>query len=268
MCKLKVGIIGCGNMGCAITRGIAGKNGFTAGNIFVFDKDEEKATRLAEETGVIRKGLADLVNEADILVIAVKPHDFEALANEMAEDITTQTVVSIMAGVRIEVIDGKLGPEKVSVARAMPNIAASVGESVTCVAYNDGAIRIASEIRGIFSGIGEVVEMEEALLDVVTALSGSGPAYLFYLARAMMEAGREMGLTAATAEKLVTQTLYGSAALLKQKGLSPENLIHKVASKGGTTEAALSVLDKKDVTGIIKSAIKKAKERSKELSGG
>ncbi len=266
MKALTVGIIGCGNMGRAIARGMVEKGILSGSAILLNDADEAKAAALAEETGGVQKELSALVRGSEFLVIAVKPQDFGALLKDISGDITGQTIVSVMAGIRISDITGGLGRE-VPVVRAMPNMAAFAGESMTCISCNS-MVTAAGEVKDIFSGIGRVMEVEERFMDAVTALSGSGPAYLFYLARAMIEAGMEAGLDGRASRELVAQTLYGSAALLRDAESSPAELIGKVASKGGTTEAALSVFDEGDLKGIVKRAIAKAKQRSEELSRG
>ncbi|MEA3489175.1 MAG: pyrroline-5-carboxylate reductase [Candidatus Omnitrophota bacterium] len=259
-------IIGCGNMGGAIARGMVSRNIAPRDSIFLYDKDIEKMNTLAEETGCRRGDQARMVREADILVMAVKPQDFAEIFGKISDDIKGQTIVSVMAGVSISAIIDRLDREN-PVARAMPNLAASVGESVTCVSYNN-LVSMKDEIEAIFAGIGKVIEVEERFMDAVTAISGSGPAYLFYLAGAMIEAGEESGMDKNAARDLVIQTLFGSAAFLKHSGDSPEKLIEKVASKGGTTEAALSVFDDKRLKDTLKAAIEKAKQRSEELSRG
>ncbi len=261
---LTVGIIGCGNMGGAIARGMVEKGILKGNAIFLHDKDIEKAAALAKETGARQEELSALVSGCGLVIIAVKPQDSEILLKSISGDIAGQTIVSVMAGIRIDAITDILGKD-VPVARAMPNMAAFAGESITSISYNN-TVRMTGEINSIFGGIGMVLEVDEVFLDSATALSGSGPAYLFYLAQAMIDAGKEMGLNEDVAKKLVTQTLYGSAVLMKDTESSPEELIRKVASKGGTTEAALSVFDREDLRSAIKTAIREAKKRSEELS--
>ncbi|MGB2601922.1 MAG: pyrroline-5-carboxylate reductase [Candidatus Omnitrophota bacterium] len=265
MNNFTVGIIGCGNMGGAIAKGMVASNVLSAESIFLYDKDIEKAKDLAEKTGCALGELSQMVRGSEVLIIAVKPQDSDGLLKEIAADITDQTIVSVMAGVRINSITGKLGKE-VPVVRAMPNMAAFVSESITSIACNS-LVKRTEEVKSVFAGIGEVVEVEEGLMDAVTAVSGSGPAYLFHLAEAMVEAAIEVGFDTEVAEKLVVQTLYGSSLLLRESKEAPADLIKKVSSKGGTTEAALTVLEK-ELKDIMKAAIKRAKERSEELSKG
>lgn len=266
MSEFSVGIIGCGNMGAAITRGMIAKDILPADSIFLYDKDIEKLERLSGDTGCAKGDLAQMVRGCTYLIIAVKPQDFDALAKVIAPDMVDQTIISVMAGVKTSDITRKLG-KGVPVVRAMPNMAAAVSESITCVTCND-ASKIDEGIKSVFAGIGKVMEVDESFMDAVTAVSGSGPAYLFYLAEAMIEAGRKLGFGEVAARELVIQTLYGSAVLLRKGEASPSELIKKVASKGGTTEAALNVFNETDMMNIIKNAIVRAKERSEELSGG
>lgn len=266
MGKFTLGIIGCGNMGRAIAKGIITNNILNGDSVYLFDKDASKAEGLSEETGCAQVDLSQMVRGSDILLIAVKPQDFGALAGEISEDITEQTIVSVMAGLKIDTITKKIGKE-IPVVRVMPNMGAFIGESVSCISFNDKVILV-QEVKDIFFGVGKVIEVEEKLMDAVTALSGSGPAYLFYLASCMINVGKNMGLSEGQAKDLVSQTLFGAALLLKDSGDSAEELVAKVASKGGTTEAALKVFDEQGVRDIVKDAINRARERSEELSEG
>ncbi|MDP8298987.1 MAG: pyrroline-5-carboxylate reductase [Candidatus Tantalella remota] len=266
MNNIIIGIIGCGNMGGAIARGIVKHGLLPAGSVFLYDKDTARMDALSDETGCSRGVLTQMVRGSDILIIAVKPQNAEELLSAIGGDITSQTVVSVMAGVTIETIEDKLG-KGTPVARTMPNMGAFVGEAITGIAFN-GAVKLTEEVNAIFSGIGKVVDVDESLMDEVTALSGSGPAYLFFLADAMMAAAEEMGFAPETARELISQTLFGAANILRDSKVPHGEMISRVASKGGTTEAALSVLEDKGVKDAIKAAIIKARDRSRELSRG
>ncbi|MFH1799169.1 MAG: pyrroline-5-carboxylate reductase [Candidatus Omnitrophota bacterium] len=262
-----IGIIGCGNMGSAIASALAEKGTISLRDMSLYDKDTRKRDILAEKTGCRKRDLFDLVKSSEILIVAIKPRDFDELAESIARNIrTTQTIVSVMAGIKIHAIAEKLGKD-LAIARAMPNMSAFVRESMTCVSFN-AKVQNENGILSIFASIGRVLEIEECFMDAVTALSGSGPAYFFYLADAMIKAGRETGLDKKIAEELVIQTFYGSAALMRDSGGTPEDLIEKVASKGGTTETALKVFDEKRVKDAVKEAVAKAKKRAEELSRG
>ena len=234
---MKVGIIGCGNMGGAILKGVIRERVVMPSDIALNDKISSKMAELSSVTGAGEVDLRSVVEEADYLVVAVKPQDSEQLLKEVAGYLSGQTVISIMAGVKINTMMSFLG-DKVPVVRAMPNMCAFVNQSITCLAFNP-FVREKEKIRSIFSGIGRVIEVEEEQLDAVTAVSGSGPAYLFYFADAMINSAKKVGLKEDLAKDLVIQTLSGAVELLKaEKDLSIEELICSVASKGGTTEAA------------------------------
>jgi pyrroline-5-carboxylate reductase len=266
MKSMTIGVIGCGNMGSAIVKGIVDKKILSSDTIFLYDKDPKKSQELAKETGVHQGDLLQIVRGSGVIIIAVKPQDYEELFKTITGDIVGQTLVSVMAGVRIETIEGYMS-NKNPVVRAMPNMGAFASESMTCIAFND-QVALSKEIKEIFSGIGKVIEVDESLLDSVTSISGSGPAYLFYLAGAMIEAAEETGMEKKLAERLVLQTLYGSSLLLNTAGESTCELINKVASKGGTTEAALNVFEEQKMKETIKNAIKAAKQRSEQLAKG
>lgn len=266
MSNIKIGIIGCGNMGGAIARGMVRKKVASSRAISLSDKDIRKADGLAREIGAHPASVDILIKMSDIILVAVKPQDFRGLARLIKGKLSGKTVISVMAGKRIKDIYGALGKD-VQVVRAMPNMPAVIGEGVTCIAHK-GRIRHLCKVREIFESIGKVVELDESHLDAVTAVSGGGPAYLFYLADAMIEAGKSAGLCENAARELVLHTLHGAAALLKQSGMKPGDLVIKVASKRGTTEAALSVFKEEGVKHAVRRAILKAKQRSRELSTG
>ena len=266
MISLKTGIIGCGNMGRAIVRGMI-KRGIAEGkDIYLNDKDIDKSSSLARDTGALDEDLSFVMSKSDFIIIAVKPQDFDHLSEGIVSEIAAQTIISVMAGIKISTIAEKLGRE-VPIVRAMPNMGAFVGEGVTCLSYNS-LVSKKEEVKSIFSSIGEVFEVDESAMNAVTAVSGSGPAYLFYLAQAMILAGEKAGLDESIVSRLVEQTLLGSSILLKESKDSARELISKVASKGGTTEKALSVFDQENLASIVEKAIQKAKKRSEELSKG
>jgi pyrroline-5-carboxylate reductase len=212
----------------------------------------------------------EVVKFADVIILAVKPKDFEVLLKQevccgLSEK---KLLISIAAGVTTKHIEDVVGSD-VPVIRAMPNMGALIGEAVTSLSRGNAAsqkdIETATEI---FSLIGEVVEVDEKLVDAVTAVSGSGPAYFFYIIESMIAAGVALGLDEKTAAKLVTKTALGSARLLEALKEDPAVLRKKVTSKGGTTEAAIAIFEKKKIKSIINDAIKAASKRSRELSKG
>ncbi|MFH1411123.1 MAG: pyrroline-5-carboxylate reductase [Candidatus Omnitrophota bacterium] len=263
---MKLGVFGCGNMGGAIIRGLIDKGTLRKEQVLLNDKDPRKAQVLSRETGAEAMSIREITDKSDVLLLAVKPQDAGGLLEEIRSYLSGQTIVSVMAGVTAGSITEKIGKE-VPVARAMPNMAAFIKRSVTGISFND-KVQDKNAIMTIFESVGTVVEVNEDEMDAVTALSGSGPAYLFYLAEAMESAGKNMGMNAETVKKLVTETLTGAGELLAVSGADPQVMIDKVASKGGTTEAALKVFSDRGIRDAVKEAVLKAKERSEELSGG
>ena len=257
------GIIGCGNMGESILRGIIERKVFPFSQIFISDVKEERISYIKGEYGVNTLGNKELVKNVDIILLSVKPQEIEFLLNEISPFLNDKLIISIAAGVKIEKIEGIL--EKAKVIRVMPNLCVRVKKGMSAfstgrnVGKND--IQIAKEI---FSSVGEVIEIKEEFMDAVTALSGSGPAYVFYFIEALIEAGEELGFSKDTAKLLSIKTLEGAIKLLGEE--DPISLRKKVTSKGGTTEAAIKFMEENNLKGIIKKSLIKASERSKELS--
>ena len=264
MNKNTIGIIGCGNMGSSIARGMKENSALLFESVFLYDKDQKKMEDVAKETGFSQGEISQIVRGSDIIIVAVKPQDFDNLCAEIAADIVDQTVVSVMAGITISYIENKIN-SKTAIVRAMPNMGALMAKGITAICHNEVLTDI-SAINDIFSCVGEVVLASEKDFDVITAISGSGPAYLFYLAESMIKAGIDLGVDPVMSKKLVVETLFGAATILKNGKVTPRELIEKVASRGGTTEAALNVFKDRELDRIIIEAIGKAKDRSKELS--
>ena len=208
-----------------------------------------------------------IVKYSDVIILAVKPKDFDnVLKQEICCGVSNKKLlISIAAGITTKYIEKIVGND-IPVIRAMPNMCAVIGEAMTSLSRGVAAgDKDMAAAREIFSLIGDVVELDEKLADSVTAVSGSGPAYFFYLMESLVEAAREMGLTKETAEKLVLKTALGSAKLLEALKEDPAVLIKKVASKGGTTEAAFKVFESKKFKSIVKEAVKAAQKKASEL---
>ena len=283
---LKIGVIGAGNMGKALVKGLVEKSVYPQ-NISVFDLDTKKIEALKKEAHVkIVKSSRQCASLSDIVILAVKPKDLPQVAEEIASVLGKDVlVISIAAGVTIAKIEGYFsarggslpvqqagafgGKKPVSIVRVMPNMPALVGAGMSAFSLGKHAMSKHKKIaEGILSAIGEVVEMPERMLDLVTAVSGSGPAYFFLLAEKLIEAAYEMGMKVDIAKRLVYQTAFGSGKVLAQSGEDPEDLIERVASKGGTTEAALKIFQKQGIGKIIQDAVKAAYKRSKAISMG
>ncbi len=199
-----------------------------------------------------------------MLVLAVKPQVFPAVAHEIKAEIRSPLVVSVMAGISCPTLEA-LFPER-AVVRTMPNVPALVGEGMTALA--GGSLATADHLaqaKRVLQAVGQVVILPESQLDAVTAVSGSGPGYLSLIAEAMVDGGVKVGLPRDLAMQLVFQTLKGTGILLQQEGKSPALLKDRVTSPGGTTIAGISVLEDNGVRGAIIEAIEAAQERSQEL---
>lgn len=270
--KIKIGIIGCGNMGSAVIRGLLYKKAVTAGHIYISDRIGEKCVSLAEKWKVNKAPRnTGLVKLCDVVILAVKPQDSGDLLREIKDAFSKEKIcITIMAGAKIAYLE-KIIAQKVAIARVMPNLAAIAGESISCVCYNDIAGkngRVKGIVEAIFKCLGTVLKITEDKFSAVTAISGSGPAYFSYLAESLEEAGKEMGLSVNEVRKLVIGTLAGTASLLNTTYADPKSLRERVTSKGGTTEAALKVFESKRVKEAIKEAVSAAKKKAEELSKG
>lgn len=266
----KIGIIGCGNMGEAIFSRLAEVKEKST-SLMVSELDAARREAIQSKYKIIVEIDNNyLVKYSDIIILAVKPQALEqVLRQEVCCGINEDKIlISIAAGVTTGHIEGVVGKE-ITVIRAMPNMPAVIGKAVTAISAGSSAtspdMRLAREI---FSTIGDVVEVPEKLMDAVTAVSGSGPAYFYYFIEALAEAGEKLGLDAKTAEELAIMTSIGSSLLLNRSKERPQSLRKKVTSKGGTTEAALKVFEEKNMKKIVEDAVAAACRRGSELSKG
>ncbi|MCU1676746.1 MAG: pyrroline-5-carboxylate reductase [Frankiales bacterium] len=265
---MTVAIIGAGKMGEAILAGLL-RAGRAPGDVLVTEKDEARASFLTERYGVSAVDNNAAVARADVIVLAVKPQDLGVVLEEMAASYKPGALaVSIAAGVTSRFIEARL-PAGTPVVRVMPNTPALVGEGVSALA--PGAAATAAHVataEALLAPLGPVRRVAESQLDAVTAVSGSGPAYVFYLAEAMIAAGVEFGLDEETAVALTTQTIIGAGTLLRESGTSPADLRAMVTSKGGTTAAAIAAFDAHDMRSAIRAGLTACRDRSVELAGG
>jgi pyrroline-5-carboxylate reductase len=269
MINKKIGIIGCGNMGEALLIGLSGVMEKSV-SIMVSEMDAARRDYISTRYKIIVEIDNNLVVKySDVIILAVKPKDFDkVLSSEVCCGISREKlIISIAAGITTKHIEEIVGND-IPVIRVMPNMAAAVGMAISSVSRGSLADDAHAETaKEIFSTVGKVVEVDEVLVDAVTAVSGSGPAYFFYLAEALVEGAQSLGLAKELAETLVFHTMLGSASLLEELNEDPGLLRKRVTSKGGTTEAAISVFESKKLKAIIKEALKRASIRSKELSG-
>lgn len=255
-------------MGEALVSGLL-RAGWEPSEVTLCVRRSDRADELAHQTGcTVFLEPAKAVEGRDVVVVAVKPRDvidvLESLTGEVSE---AQTVVSLAAGVTTQTYEAQLGV--VPVVRAMPNTPALVGEGVTGLAAGSHADQAHLDTaREVLGAVGTVRVMDESLMDAVTAVSGTGPAYVFLLAEAMTEAAMREGLSRDIAESFVHQTIRGAGHLLTDTGKSPARLRYEVTSPGGTTAAAMHILEEKGFRALVEDAIRAAADRARELGGG
>lgn len=265
---MKITFIGAGNMAEAIVAGILDQRMIEARDVCVTDISEERLRHLASRYGVeTSSDNAAAVRRADVVVFSVKPQVFPSVWPDIKDVLAPDAlVISIMAGIPSKKIAGE---KPIRVVRVMPNTPALVGEGAAGVAAGEFAARADLEVaEQIMSAVGTAVIVEESDIDAVTALSGSGPAYVFYLLEGMLEAADRMGLDREVARKLALATVSGAARLMQETGEDADCLRAKVTSRGGTTEAAIKTLETHAVKETIVAALLAAQSRSRELANG
>jgi pyrroline-5-carboxylate reductase len=264
----KVVFVGAGNMAEAIVSGMVAGTFCAPEKIVMTDIRPERLADLESEYGVTVSTDNRVVKNAEMVVLAVKPQILPDVLREIAADLRPETlIISIAAGISTAKIEAALGGG-CRVVRVMPNTPALVGQGVSALAAGAHADEADLEVtETILQCVGLTVRVEEKEMDAVTALSGSGPAYVFYLLEGMLAAAEKMGLEPETARRLALQTVEGAARLMTDSGETAEALRQKVTSKGGTTEAAVRVLDKAGVKETIVQTLLAAQKRSAELSG-
>ncbi|WP_405241675.1 pyrroline-5-carboxylate reductase [Lentisalinibacter salinarum] len=265
-----IGFIGGGNMATAIMRGLLAK-GVDAERIAVADPSEERRDALAAllPGGRVSADNRDVAAAADVLVLAVKPQVMADVLPPLAETVQASAplVVSIAAGIRSDDIDAWLGGG-LAVVRCMPNQPALVGQGMTVLYANRRALPGRDRADDVLSAAGPTLWVdEESMIDAATAISGSGPAYFFYLLEAIIATAVEFGFTPEQARRLAVQTAKGAAATAESEADEPAVLRERVTSPGGTTAAAFAVLEDVDVRAIFRRAIHAARRRAAELAG-
>jgi len=263
-----VAILGVGVMGSTLLAGLL-RSGRNAADLVITGRNVERAEELAETYGVRLMSNVDAALDADTLVLVVKPQDMDGLLAEISDHVRPGAlVVSLAAGITTGFLEERL-PSGTAVVRVMPNTPALVDEGMAAISpgkhCDEGHLNEAEEL---LRSCGKVLRIPEKHLDAVTAISGSGPAYIFYVVEAMIEAGVLLGMPRATSTDLVVQTLYGAATMLKETGQHPTVLREQVSSPGGTTMAALRQLDDHKVRAAFVTAMEAAAKRSKELASG
>ncbi|WP_282941568.1 pyrroline-5-carboxylate reductase [Paenibacillus sp. RC67] len=268
----KITFIGAGSMAEAIVRGLVSQKDADASRITMINRqDTDRLVKLQESYGV--SYAADITDknrattEADVVVVAFKPKDaiegLKALAPLLKR---SQLLVSVIAGISIATIEAVLGSSGQAIARTMPNTSSSIGLGATGISFSSQVSEEQQQLAiDMFASTGIVSVVEESKLDIVTGVSGSGPAYIYYMMEAMIEGGIRGGLSPEAARELTVQTVLGAANMVKLTGEEPADLRRKVTSPNGTTQAALEMLDQHDFSTGVAKAVLRAAERAGEL---
>jgi pyrroline-5-carboxylate reductase len=264
--RARLAILGAGVMGETVLSGLL-RAGWNADDIVATDRRHEREVELRHTYGIRMLSNAEAAAEADTLILVVKPQDMRDLLSEIAGVVKPGVlIVSLAAGVDTASIESQL-PDGTSVVRVMPNTPAQVDEGMAAISPGSHSDQgDLDHVTKILSATGRVVTVPERYQDAVTAISGSGPAYLFFVVEAMIEAGVHLGLPRDTATELVVQTMLGSAKLLRETGEHPTVLRERVTSPGGTTAAAIRQLEDRAVRAAFMTAMEAARDRSRELA--
>ncbi|WP_209404324.1 pyrroline-5-carboxylate reductase [Pseudozobellia sp. WGM2] len=264
---MKVLVIGAGNMGLTYAEAMSKSKLLKKRNVMILDNSPEKILSLKKISHFdVYENLDDCLPQADLIFVAVKPYHSDELFKKMKPSINQgQIIISIMAGVTIQTMQESLGIDKV--VRAMPNLPAQVGKGITSFIPSTAVSRIELlTVEDLLDTTGKSIQVSsENYIDASTGISGSGPAYVFYFMQSMMEAALKMGFSANDSKVLVSQTFDGAVELFNQSDLSPSSWMNKVASKGGTTRAALDSMEDNNVNELIKEAAYAAFDRAVEL---
>lgn len=261
-----VGISGCGNMGEVIVDAAVSVVG--AKNVYCYDVDSVKLSRIKKiyQVNLVRSNV-DVVEKSDVFIIAVKPQQMKDVLNEVKHVVNkNKVIVSIAAGVKIKTLNNLLG-DNIQVVRVMPNLPLKIGYGVVAVCKNKFCKEKNFEfVKKLFEKKGIVVEVTEKFMDLITAVSGSGPAYIFYISEILQNVAKKLRLPKKIVPLVVNYTILGAANMLVKQNVPAVKLKEAVTSKGGTTEQALKVFYENNLEKIFLKAISKAFKRAKELS--
>ena len=261
----RLGIIGFGNMGSAITKGLVDNGLFMASDIHVHDIDVKKQAKAKAAGHFIHTSIKELSKSSNSIIISVKPKDVIDVVKELVDIPKDMLIISVAAGVSLKTIESVLVDRPV--VRVMPNTPCMVGAGV-CVLARGSKVKNShiEKVTSIMRSIGFVSELPETLMDAVTGLSGSGPAYVAIIIDALADGGVKVGLPRDTALKLAAQTVFGTAKMILEKRLHPALLRDMVASPGGTTIEGISVLETSGIRAALIDAVEAAAKKSKNLS--
>jgi len=266
---MKIAFLGAGAMGEALLRGLLAAHVYSPSEIIIFDANAARAEEIAAQFGVqSAPDMESAARDAGVLLLAVKPQVVTAALAPLREVLTAEhTLISIAAGVPTAKLESHFSAA-VPVVRVMPNTPALVGAGASAIclgAHADESHR--AQAHRIFDAVGLAVDVEEKLIDAVTGLSGSGPAYVYVFIEALSDAGVKMGLSREVSTQLAAQTVLGSAQMVLETGMHPGELKDKVTSPGGTTIAALHALEKRAFRAAVYDAVEASTQKSREMSG-
>ncbi len=269
MLLMKLVFYGAGNMAQAIFKGIINSKTLNSNDIYLTNKsNEERLKQFAEELGVEYSYDDEaLLKDADYVFLGTKPYDFEEVAKRIQPHITDENrFISIMAGLPINYIHEQLQVSN-PIARIMPNTNAQVGHSVTGISFSGNfGPKSKEEVIELVNAFGSVIEVDEDHLHQVTAITGSGPAFLYHVFEQYVKAGTELGLERGQVEESIKNLIIGTSKMIERSDLSMEQLRKNITSKGGTTQAGLNALSEHDIKGVFEDCLNAAVERSMELS--
>lgn len=257
--------IGAGKIATAIARGMITKGGFASPDITAVDISDSARQSFTDTTGLgCSDSPAEVIEGADVIILAVKPQHAAYAVAEFADQCQGKLIISIMAGITIGTLSEWFNSDRI--VRIMPNTPLMIGAGASAYACGKGATRNDEAIvEAIFTPIGILRKMPEEMMDAVTALSGSGPGFIFEMIQAMVDAGVSIGFKKEDALELTVQTIQGAAGMVKEKMGSPDELRDAVTSPGGTTAAGLAILKAAGFRDLIKKVITAARDRSQEL---
>lgn len=259
---MEIGIIGCGNMGSGFARALGKEH-----KLFLYDRNDDKTAALAKETkGTAVKTAKEAVQKAELIILAVKPHHIHAVSRDMKSAVNdTKTIVSILTGLSLGKLEDHFKPA--AVVRMMPNLALVHGKGVLGI-EDDGSMTktTKTKIEKVFAPLGIIKWLPENLINPLTALTGSGPAFVAVMIESMIDAGISMGFDAETAKMLVIEMIKGSLALLTESKKHPGEIKWEIAAPGGTTIAGLKVLEESGLRSAIINTFLATHNRAKEMS--
>ncbi|MFS0722595.1 pyrroline-5-carboxylate reductase [Paenibacillus sp. 1P07SE] len=267
----RIAFYGAGSMAEAIARGLLDRRLASADRLFMINRsNEERLHELRERYGVVTPSAdnekREALRQADIIFLAVKPKDAQDAILSLRDVVSSgQMIVSVIAGLSIRTIE-QLLDKPVSIVRTMPNTSSTIGLGATGISFSESVTQAEQDAAiEMFRCLGVSIVVEEPLLDTVTGLSGSGPAYIYYMMEAMIQAGTALGLEEADARKLTVQTVLGAARMVEITGEEPADLRRKVTSPGGTTQAAIETLEQHGFAESVTKAVSRSAQRAGEL---